>query len=207
MRRLPTILVIGSHAISTTSPDWFLVVAMTVRPPSPGLRVAGQQRVALLAPLRLLVDRVHRDAAQPADHRAVQRAGARGHLAARRLVHEGHELVGEAGHRAGDADAADVGTAPDAVDPAPFRHVALHDRAPAAELDQALRGAVTGGELTLLVVPGTVAALMHRGPEQPARPQRLVQRDHGGLAGDLVEQVHEGLGHVVRVHRAARHAD
>src|SRR5689334_15887332 len=133
MPRLPTIRVIGSHAISTTSPDFLVVVVMSVAFPSPGLGVAGEQRVALLAPPRLLVDRVHRDAAQPPDDRAVHRAGARRDLAARRLVHERHELVREAGHGAGDADASDVGAAADPVDPAALGHVALDHRAPAAE--------------------------------------------------------------------------
>src|SRR6476620_4615954 len=167
MPRLPTIRVIGSHAISTTSPDCFAVVVMSVRPPSPGLGVAGLQHVPRGAPLRLLVDRAHRDAAQPADDRAVHRAGAGRDLAAGRLVHERHELVREARHGARDADAADVGTAADAVDPAPLRHVALHHRPPAAELYQALGGAVLRGELALLVVAGPVAALVDGRPEQP----------------------------------------
>src|SRR4029079_19527052 len=110
-------------------------------------------------------------------------------------------------HRAADADAADVGTAADTVDPAPFGNVALDDRAPAAELDDALRRAVLLREVALLVVTGAVAALMHRRAEQPARAERLVERDHRCLAGHLVEQVDQGLRQVVGVDRAAGNAD
>ncbi len=66
---------------------------------------------------------------------------------------------------------AHVGAATDAVDPAPLRHVAVHDRAPAAELDDALRRAVLRGEVALLVVAGSIAALVHRCTEEPLRPQ------------------------------------
>ena len=57
-------------------------------------------------------------------------------------LHERHELVGEAGHRAGHADPADVRTPADAVHPSPDRHVAADDRAAAAELHQAAAVAV-----------------------------------------------------------------
>ena len=98
------------------------------------------------------------------------------------------------------------GQPPIAVDPAALRDVAVDDRAPAAELDQALRRAVLGGELTLLVVAGPVAALVHGRAEQPLRSQLGVERDHRRLAGDLVEQVEDRLGQVVRVDRATGHA-
>src|SRR5262249_272779 len=75
---------------------------------------------------------------------------------------------------------------------------ALDHRAPAAELDQALRRAVLGGEVALLVVAGPVTPLVHGGPEQPGRPERLVQWDHRRLPGDLVEQVEDGRRRVVR---------
>src|SRR5215510_16195876 len=80
-------------------------------------------------------------------------------------------------------------------------------RAPAAELDQALRRAVLGGEVALLVVAGPVTPLVHGGPEQPGRPERLVQWDHRRLPGDLVEQVEDGLRQVVRVDGTAGDAD
>ena len=99
---------------------------------------------------------------------------------------------------------ADVGAAADAVDPAPLGHVALHDRAPAAQLDDALRRAVLGGEVALLVVAGAVAALVHGPAEQPGRPQRLVERDHRRLAGRLVEQVGDRLGRGCRAAPGSR---
>src|SRR5581483_2015025 len=102
------------------------------------------------------------------DHRAVHAAGGGGNRRARRFVHEWHKFVGESRHRARDADAAHVRAAADAVDPAALGHIALDHRPPAAELDQATRLAVFPGELALLVVAGPVAALVHRGLEQPA---------------------------------------
>src|SRR5262249_56969816 len=117
------------------------------------------------------------------------------------------ELVGEAGHGAGDADAADVRAAADAVDPAALGHVALDHRSPAAQLDQAAWRAVLAGEHALLVVAGPVAALVHGGLEQPARPESFVERDHRRLPGDLVQQVQDGLRQVVRVDGAAGDAD
>src|SRR5215471_2139270 len=172
MPRLPTIRVIGSQDISTRPVSSAVVIALPFRwylgtPVSPVLLVAGQQLIALLAPLRLLVGGLGREAAERPDDRPVQGARGRRHLRARRLVHERHELVGEPRHRARDADPADVRAPADAVDPAALGHVALHDRPPAAQLDQALGRAVLGGELTLLVVAGPVAALVHGGAEQP----------------------------------------
>src|SRR6478672_13783327 len=207
MPRLPTIRVTGSQAISTTSVFEVEVfrgsVMVIVVLPSPGLLVAGLELAALGPPARFLVQRLGGDAPKPLDGPAVDRAAPRRELRARRLVHERHELVREARHRAADADAADVRAAADAVDPAALRHVALDDRAPAPELDDALGGAVLRREVTLLVVAGAVAALVDGGAEQPARPQRLVERDHRRLAGDLVEQVGDGLREVVGVDRAA----
>src|SRR5258705_1674303 len=99
--------VMGSHAISTSS-DWAGSVVVTSV--SPGFLVAGQQLGALLAPLGLLVGGFERELAQGADHRAVHATGSGGDLRPGRLVHERHELVWEAGHRAGDADATHGGT-------------------------------------------------------------------------------------------------
>src|SRR5579859_5796253 len=109
---------------------------------SPRLLVAGAEFRALDAPLRFLVRRLRGEAPQAADHRAVHAAGGGRYGRARRLVHERHELVREAGHRAGDADAAHVRAAAHAVDPAALGHVALDHRTPAAQLDQARGRAV-----------------------------------------------------------------
>src|SRR5919112_6217534 len=142
MPRLPTMRVIGSHAMSTSSPACPPVscrcVAVMSCVPSPGTCRAAGQLPAGPAPLRLAVERVGGDAAQAADRRAVDPDGAGRQPAARWLVHERHELVREAGHGAADADATDVRAAADAVDPAALGDVALHHRAPAAQLDDAL---------------------------------------------------------------------
>src|SRR5271165_1232118 len=54
---------------------------------SPGLLVAGQELGALLAPLRLLIRGLGREAAQGADDRPVHAARGGGNLRSRRLVH------------------------------------------------------------------------------------------------------------------------
>src|SRR6266567_9375233 len=158
MPRLPTILVMGSQVISVS---WLWSAPgtsfSTVVIESPRLLVAGAEFGALRAPLRFLVRRAGGEAAQAADHRAVHAAGGRRYGRARRLVHERHELVGESRHRAGDTDAAHVRAAAHTVDPASLGHVALDHGTPAAQLDQAARRAVLGGELALLVVARPVA--------------------------------------------------
>src|SRR6478609_10447163 len=138
MPRLPTMRVMGSHDISTTSPlpsnllglasglACVAVIECSVcrrERELPGAGGSGGELTAVVAPLGLLVDRLERHLAQVADELAVGlRAGGR-QLAAGRLVHERHELVREAGHRAADADAAHVRTPADAVEPAALRHV------------------------------------------------------------------------------------
>src|ERR1700691_2840693 len=157
MPRLPTIGVIGSQVISVSSASPAPVdggYSSEVIVCSPRLLVAGTEFGALHAPLRFLVQRLGGEAPETADDRAVHAAGGRRYRGARRLVHERHELVREAGHGAGDADAAHVRAAAHAVDPAPLGHVALDHGAPAAQLDQARGRAVLGGELAFLVVPG-----------------------------------------------------
>src|SRR3954447_25024581 len=203
MPRLPTMRVIGSHDMSTTLPASGLIssrVAIPL-PPSrltgPARLVAGGQLVAVVPPLGFLVDRLVRDPAQLAHHRAVYAGHGRGHAAAWRRIHERHELVREARHRAADAYAAHVRAAADASHPAALRHVAVHDRPPAADLHLALRRVVVLREVALLVVAGAVAALVHRLAEQPLRAQLLVERDHRREPRRLVEQPGERLHEVV----------
>src|SRR6185312_7780706 len=141
MPRLPTMRVIGSQYISTSLPP-AVVEDVAMESSSPARVVTGGQRGAAMPPLGLFVDRVQRHRAQLTDERSVDTDGARRDLGARRLVHERHEHVGEAGHGAADADAADVGAAADAGHPAALGHVAFDDRAPAADLHQALDGSV-----------------------------------------------------------------
>src|SRR3954453_21672664 len=135
MPRLPTMRVIGSQAISTRllvelAPVGRASVAVIAG--SPGPSRAGHQFAARPAPLGFLVDGARRHGPQLPDDRSVHAGHRRREVRARWFVHERHELVGEARHRAADADAADVGTPADAVDPAALGHVALYDRAPAA---------------------------------------------------------------------------
>src|SRR5690242_12021960 len=156
MPRLPTIRVIGSHDFSTTLPRSGRTRSLSVTaiwsPPFVLRPVAGRQLRSVVTPLRLLVDAAIRDRAHLSDERAVRAlddpARERG---TRRLVHERHELVGEAGHRAADADPAHVRAASEAVHPAALRHVAVHDRPPAAGLHEALRAVVIVREVGLLV--------------------------------------------------------
>src|SRR6476620_10825767 len=158
MPRLPTILVIGSQDMSTTWPasgsmrSRVAMISSPLASCAPARGVARGELLALVAPLGLLVDRLVRDPAQPADHGSVDPADRRGQRPARRLVHEGHELVREARHRAADADAAHVGAAADGGHPAALGDVAVDDRAPAAELHLALGRVVVAGEVALLVV-------------------------------------------------------
>src|SRR4028118_332622 len=86
----------------------------------PARVVAGGELLLVVAPLGFLVDRVVGYAPEPPDHGAVDLGHARGERPARRLVHEGHELVREARHRAADANAADGRAATDPVPPTPL---------------------------------------------------------------------------------------
>src|SRR3954451_1441720 len=171
MPRFPTILVIGSQDMSTTLPasgvtrSRVAIRAPFLVPP-PGL-VARGELVTVVPPGRLLVDCRIGDAAKLADHPAVAAGEHRGDAGAGRLVHERHELVGEARHRAADADPTHVRAPADAGHPAALGGVAVDDRTPAADLHQALRRVVVLREVALLVVAGAVAPFVDRLAEQP----------------------------------------
>src|SRR5215472_1772648 len=107
MPRLPTMRVIGSHDMSTSvrflvSGSW--TVAIRLPRSVAGGPVAGRQVATAMPPPGLLVDRVVGEAAQGLHQGAVGARDARRELAPGRRVHEGHELVREARHRAADAD-------------------------------------------------------------------------------------------------------
>src|ERR1700736_3099103 len=119
-----------------------------------------------MTPLGFFVDRVLGYRAQRANSASINSDCGAGHVTTGRFVHEGHELVGEAGHGAADADAADVGAAADARHPASLAHVALHDGTPATELHDAFGRAILLGEVGLLVVAAAVAALVDGRAEQ-----------------------------------------
>ena len=176
----------------------------------PALLVASREDRPATPPFRLdVVLGLDVALAEEVDHRSVAEALEVGRaLAPNVRVHERHVLVGEAGHRARHADAADVRAAADAVDPAADRDIALDHRALAAELDQAaVIGAVLGGELALLDEPGAVATLAHGPAEQPFGPQLLVELGHRRQARQVEDEVHQHLGHVVGLSRAAGNAD
>src|SRR3954463_5805432 len=102
MPRFPTIRVIGSQAMSTSLPASGLIssrVAMlSALLVAPARGVAGGELVAVVPPLRLLVDRPVRDAPQLAHRRAVDARDERRDAAARRRGPERDDLVGEAPH-------------------------------------------------------------------------------------------------------------
>src|SRR5438105_14426232 len=178
MPRLPTIRVIGSQFISTSLRSLRgaegIASAMTLSLSSLlGLVTAFQPR-SRVPPSRLLVQPALRDAAERSDGLAVDLHRVRGEPRSGRRVHERHELLGEPGHRAADADPAHVWTAAEAVHPAPLRDVAIHHRPPPAQLHQALVGSVVVRADARLVVARPVAALVHGALEEPARPWRFV---------------------------------
>src|SRR6201999_358238 len=133
----------------------------------PGTACPADEFGSRVPPARLLVEGAPRDTPQAADHGPVQARCGTGELATWRLVHERHELVRETRHCASDADATDIRATADAVDPSALWYVALHDRTPTAQFDNAFRRPVLGGEITLFVVAGPVAAFVHGGAEQP----------------------------------------
>src|SRR5580700_6668442 len=137
---------------------------------SPPWLVATGELIARCAPVRLAVvptpDRLRTEAAE---HRPVGEPGPTGPEEAERVgVHERHELVRKARHRARRTDPPHVRAATDAADPATEGDVAARHRPLAAELDQA--SAVVGRclcEFTLLGEAGAAAALLHGPAEQP----------------------------------------
>src|SRR5690606_13969461 len=139
MPRLPMIRVTGSQDIST-SWLWDVVLAIAmVRLLSMRVWVVpGGQDVPVVMPLRFLVHRAVGQGAEDPDEKPVGPVERRGEGGAGRLIHEGHEAIGKSRHGAGDADAAHVGAAADAVHPAALGDVAIHHRSPAADLHLAL---------------------------------------------------------------------
>src|SRR5580698_8033211 len=145
-----------------------------------------------MAPLWLFVDSGGRKVAHRLDHGTGNGADRRGNLAAGRLVHEGHELIGEARHRTTDADAANVGASPHAAHPTTLGDVALDDRTPAPQFDETRWRVVFRSELTLLVVAGAIATLMNGVAEQPRR-----------ASGRLPQKIQNRLGQIVRLRGTA----
>src|SRR5580693_2337796 len=198
MPRLPTILVIGSQFISTRFPflpetsfvgavivlirSLLMPVCLSVS----SWMVSGGQFRARMAPLGLFVDRGLSHGSQGTNRAPIGADSCAGNLCPRRFIHEGHKLVGESGHGAADADAAHVGAATDSGHPATFGNVAVHDWPPASQLHNALWGSVHFGEIALLVVTGSITALVHGLAEQPSWPQLVVERNHGRQSSHLI---------------------
>src|SRR5580700_814001 len=160
-----------------------------------------------MPPLGLFIDRRVRNTAQGPHGFAVGAHRGAGNLCAGRLVHKRQELVREAGHCAPDANAAHVGTAADTGHPSAFGYVAINNRPPAAELDDALGRAIARCEVTLLVISGTVATVMNGPAEKPRGPQLFVKGNHGRQPRNLVKKVEHSFHEVVRLHRAPRNID
>src|SRR5271166_6580734 len=169
MPRLPTMRVIGSQDISTSlrvpvgaTRSGAVTVAidalLSLRQRIGGGVVSGRQLRTWMPPFRFLVNRCVGEAAQRTDHPAIEADGRGGQLGAGWLVHEGHELVGETGHGAANADAADVGAAAEAGHPAALGNIALHHRAPTAQFHDALGRAILARKVALLIVARPVAA-------------------------------------------------
>src|SRR5271163_2326123 len=197
--RLPTMRVIGSQFIWTR---FFLsigvsfigvVIVLIVNAPldfSVAARaIAGGQFRPWMAPLRFFVDRLIRETAQRAYRTPINPDRSGRHLRARRFIHKWHELVRESRHGAADANSTDVRATAEAIHPAALRHIAIHHRAPAAELHDALRRAVLFREIALLVIAGAIAAFVNRLAEKPQRTQLVIERNHWCEASDLIQEV------------------
>jgi hypothetical protein len=68
-----------------------------------------------------------------------------------------------------------------------FRHIALHHRAPAADLNEAFGGPIFLREIGLLVIGGAIATIMHNVAEQLSRAAKIVHRDHRREPGELAQ--------------------
>src|SRR5580693_8982932 len=113
-----------------------------------------------MPPFRLFVHRVVGKRTQSPDGLAVNGDAGGGDFRSRRLIHERHELVREARHRAANADASDVRASANACHPTALRHVAIDNRSPAAQFHDALRRTVDFRKIALLVITSAVTSVM-----------------------------------------------
>src|SRR5271156_695681 len=173
MPRLPTMRVIGSQFISTRFPfllgtSFVGAVMVLICDRSFSVRswmISGGQFSARMTPLRFFVGGGLGHRAQGTNGAAVGADSCAGDFCPRWFIHEGHELIGEAGHGAAYADAAHVGAAADSGHPSSLGNVAVHYWTPASQLYDALRRAVHFGEVTLLVVTSSIASFVDRPTE------------------------------------------
>src|SRR5208283_5737681 len=110
-------------------------------------------------------------------------------------------------HLAAYADSANIGTSTYSRHPSALGNIALYDRTPAADLDEAFWRAVFVGEITLLEIACAIAALMHGLLKQPFGTSRLIDGDHWREPSELAQQIEQRLHEVVGLNRAAGHVD
>src|ERR1700752_1517886 len=137
-------------------------------------------------------------AAEFANGGSLNTDGGRLKLCPRRLVHKWHELVRKSGHRAADANAADVRTATESCHPPTLRNVAIDNRSPAAEFDQASRRAVLARKFALFVITAAIASFVNSLSEQPRRSACFIERNHRRKTSSDIKQVKHGFHEVVR---------
>jgi hypothetical protein len=112
-------------------------------------------------PSGLFVERRLSEPAKSVNGFSVGSYGASGEQGTRRLVHERHKFVGKAGHGATDTDAPNIRASTDTCHPTPFADVALDNRPPTAQLDDALNIAIPFGKRSLLVMAAAIAPFMN----------------------------------------------
>src|SRR5262252_6984614 len=155
------------HAVEELHHPVGRCLRLNVRPPA--------RHLTRHVPALLTVGLAVREPPEPPDDTAHSLGSKRGEESTGRGLVERAELVGEAGHRAPNAHAPRPHAAAHVIDGTALHDVAVDDRAPAADLHEALRVAVTLGEQALLVVSGPVAAVVNGVTEEPRGPSELVE--------------------------------
>src|SRR5262249_47453341 len=155
------------------------------------------RNLAALPPFVREVAALLSELAQIRDERPGAAADCRGEEAARRTFVEGRKRVGEAGHGAADANAPGVHASAIVAERAARDDIALHDGAPAAELDQALLLPVLVGKLALFVVAGPHATVVHRRFEHPSGAAKLIELWQWTDARKKHQHCRDRLGDVV----------
>ena len=146
---------------------------------------------------------------RPAPQRELARNCARGRQPQRLGLHERHEPVREARHRAGRCRCRrrwGSRRCPPVQPRIGTLHLTTGPLHPSLTRHPRLSAGVRR-ELPLLGEPGPPAALLHGAPEQPRRSALLVELEHRLHPGEVQRQVQQRLGDVVGLHRAAGQVD
>src|SRR5580698_6152859 len=122
-----------------------------------------------VSPGRLFVERRLSEPAKCVNGFSVRGDCAGREQGTRRLAHEGHKLVRKAGHRAPDTNAANIGASANTSHPASLANIALDNRPPTAQFDDAPNISVLLGKLRLLVVATPITPFVHCLTKQPRR--------------------------------------